>query len=192
MYLFQTDEEHEVEGDGHEGTEVVVHHDNGVHLAGDMKEVYWGSSAFIVLVALIAWKFGPAIKKMVASRPERIEAELEAAKAARTEAEAALNASTADLPDVGAEEVRIRDEALETASRLKVDMAAKADADAEALKARGVTDVANMKRQALTDLQDEVATITRDATEAIVTEGLDEAAHAELIENYINQVGQLS
>ncbi len=190
MYLFQTDEEHE--GDPGEGTETVVHHENGVHLAGDMKEVYWGSSAFIVLVALIAWKFGPAIKKMVASRPERIQAELEAAKAARTEAETALNASTADLPDVGAEEVRIRDEALETASRLKVDMVAKAEADAEALKTRGVADVANMKRQALTDLQDEVATITRDATEAIVTEGLDEAAHAELIENYINQVGQLS
>lgn len=172
--------------------EGVVHHDNGVHLAGDLKEVYWGSAAAIVLFGLISWKFGPAIKKMVASRPERIQSELEAAKAARDEAEAALNASTADLPDVGAEEVRIRDEAIETAERLKVDMVAKAESDAAALRARGLSDVANMKRQALTDLQDEVASITRDATEAIVTEGLDEAAHAELIENYITQVGQLS
>ena len=167
-------------------------HENGVHLAGDLKEVYWGSSAFIVLMTLIIWKFGPAIKKMVASRSERIQAELEAARSARDEAEAALTASTADLPDVGDEEVRIRSEAIETAERLKVDMVAKAEADAEALKARGLADLENMKRQALTDLQDEVASITRAATETIVSDGLDEAAHAELIENYITQVGQLS
>lgn len=192
MNFYLAEDEHADEStDSHEG-EATVHHDNGVHLAGDLKEVYWGSAAFLVLMALIVWKFGPTIKKMVASRPERIKAELDAAKSARAEAEAALTASTADLPDVGSEETRIRDEAVETASRLKADMISKAENDAVALRERGVSDVENMKRQALTDLQDEVATITRDATEAIVTEGLDEAAHAELIENYITQVGQLS
>ncbi len=165
---------------------------NGVHLAGDIKEVYWGSIAFFLLIGLVAWKFGPAIKKMVVSRSERIQAELEAARAARTEAEASLMASTADLPDVGDEEARIRSEAVETAERLKVDMVAKAEADAQAMKTRGLADVENMKRQALTDLQDEVASLTRKATETIVADGLDEAAHAELIENYITQVGQLS
>lgn len=172
--------------------EGVVHHENGVHLAGDMKEVYWGSAAFFVLMGLIVWKAGPSIKKMVNSRPERIAAELAAAKGAREEAEAALQASTADLPDVGDEEARIREEATETASRLKIDLVAKAESDAKALQARGIADIENLKRQALTDLQDEVASITRNATEAIVTDGLDDAAHTELIENYITQVGQLS
>ncbi len=163
---------------------------NGVHLAGDLREVYWGSAAFFVLVALIVWKAGPAIKGMITGRTERIRAELAEAQAQRAEAEAALTASTADLPDVSAEEARIRSEATETAGQLKVDLKAKAEADAEALKARAAADVETMKRQALADIQAEVAEITRSATEVVVAEQLDPAAHTELIENYINQVGQ--
>lgn len=163
---------------------------NGVHLAGDINEVIWGSIAFFVLMALIIWKAGPAIKKMVTGRTERIRAELAEAQAQRAEAEAALTASTADLPDVSAEEDRIRTEATETAAQLKVDLKAKAEADAAALKARAAADVETMKRQALADIQAEVAEITRSATEVVVTEQLDAASQSQLIENYINQVGQ--
>lgn len=164
---------------------------NGLQLAGDINEVYWGSAAFFVLVALIWWKAGPAIKKMVTGRTERIRAELAAAETERAEAEAALNASTADLPDVSSEEARIRSEAQETAARLKIDMVDKAHADAQALKDRAVADVENMTRQAMADLQSEVASLTRNATEAVVTDSLDEAAHGNLIENYIAKVGEL-
>ena len=92
---------------------------NGKHLAGDLNEVYWGSAAFFVLMALLVWKAGPAIKKAMAGRTERIRRELADAKAARDEAEAALSVSTADLPDVDAEADRIRTEADETAARLR-------------------------------------------------------------------------
>ncbi len=169
-----------------------VHHENGVHLAGDTNEVIWGSIAFFVLIGLIIWKGGPAIKKMFNSRTERIRAELADAQAQRAEAEAALSASTSDLPDVSAEEARIRAEATETASQLKVDLKAKAEADAAALVERAGADVENMKRQAMADLQAEVAGITRNATEEVVAASLDDAAQADLIENYITQVGQLS
>lgn len=163
---------------------------NGPHFAGDMREVYWGSAAFVVLMVLLVWKAGPAIKKGMAGRTERIEAELAAAQAARDEAEAALTASTADLPDVGAEADRIRSEADDTAARLKADLIAKAESDAEALKVRGAADVENAKRQALADLREEVGRLTRGATEQVITESLDDAVHADLIENYINQVSQ--
>lgn len=164
---------------------------NGVHLASDINEVIWGSIAFFVLMAVIVWKGGPAIKKMFTGRTDRIRAELESARSERDAAEAALTESTADLPDVGAEEDRIRNEAQETAARLKVDLKAKAQTDAEALRARGASDVENMKRQALGDLQEEVARVTRSATETVVTDSLDDAAHADLIDTYINQVGRL-
>lgn len=163
---------------------------NGKQLPSDINEVYWGSAAFVVLVFFIVWKAGPAIKKGLASRTARIEAELADAESARREAEAALNASTAELPDVGAEADRIRAEATETAARLKEDLIARAGSDAEALKARGQADIENAKRQALADLREEVGRLTRGAAEQVVTESLDDAAHADLIENYINQVGQ--
>ncbi len=162
---------------------------NGRQIAADINEVIWGSLAFFVLVALIAWKAGPAIKGMINGRTERIRNELESAKAERSEAEASLSASQAELPDISAEESRIRAEASETAERLKVDLVNKANADAEALKARANADVENMKRQALADLRSDVAGLTRDAAEAVVNESLDDTAHSELIDTYINQVG---
>ncbi len=165
---------------------------NGRHLAGDMNEVYWGSLAFFVLMIPVVMKGFPAIKKMMDGRTARIRAELAEAQAAKVEAQSVLSASTADLPDVDAEADRLRREANETAERLKTDLVAKAHADAVALKARAVADAENSRRQALADITEEVARLTRGATEAVVTDSLDAAAHADLIEAYINQVGQLA
>jgi F-type H+-transporting ATPase subunit b len=164
---------------------------NGVHLPGDINEVYWGSLAFFVLVALLWWKAGPLIKRGMNGRTERIRSELAEAQADRNEAEAALNASTADLPDIGVEADRIRSEAEVTAARLRESMIERAHADAASLQERAVADIETMRRQALADLREEVGRLTRGATEVVVTDSLDGATHADLIENYITQVGQL-
>lgn len=163
---------------------------NGRHLAGDINEVYWGSIAFFVLIALVAWKAGPAIKRTVTGRTERIRSELDAAERERSEAESALTASAADLPDVGTEEARIRTEAVETTAQLKADMAAKAEADAAALIARAKADTVHQRSQALADMRAEVAEMTRGATEAVVAASLNDRSQSDLIDQYISQVGQ--
>ncbi len=165
---------------------------NGYHLAHDIKEVYWGSAAFFIVVGLIWWKGAPAIRRALASRTERIEAELAEARSRREAAEAALSASTSELPDLGAEEARIRAEAEETATRLKADLIAKAEAEAEAVRERGKVDVANRKRQARADLQAEIAEAARRAAEDMVRTDLDAGAQSDLIDAYINEVGQMS
>jgi F-type H+-transporting ATPase subunit b len=165
---------------------------NGVHLSSSIPEVIWGSLAFFVLMIPFVTKGLPAIKKAMAGRTARIRAERAGAESARIEAQSALSASTADLPDVNAEAGRLRTEAVETAARLKTDMVAKAHADAAALKERAAADAENAKRQALADLTAEVSRLTRGATEAVVNDSLDAAAHADLIEKYISQVGQLA
>ena len=163
---------------------------NGIHIPADVNEVYWGSLAFFVVVGLIWWRAGPLIANALKERTARIETELQEAKAARDEAEAALEASSADLPDVSAEEARIRAEAEATAEKLKTDLVAKAEA--EAIRERGRSDVENRRRQARADLTAEVARLTRSSAEAVVREGLDGGSQAELIDSYINQVGDLS
>jgi F-type H+-transporting ATPase subunit b len=164
---------------------------NGMHWPGDINEVYWGTVAFVIVVGLIVWKALPGITQSMRDRTARIEAELADAKAARAEAEQALSVSSAELPDVGAEEAKIRSEAEATAAKLKEDLVAKAEAEAEALRERGRSDVANRKRQAQADLAAEVSAMTRNSAEALVKEGLDGGSQSELIENYINQVGQV-
>jgi F-type H+-transporting ATPase subunit b len=163
---------------------------NGVHLASDINEVIWGSLAFFVLLALVVWKAGPAIKAAVTGRTDRIRNELAAAEAERDEAEAALTAKAADVPDVGSEQTRIREEAEVTAARLKTDMAAKAETDAAALVARANADVVTQRSQALADMREEVARLTRDAAEAVVSDSLNDATQSDLIDQYISQVGQ--
>ncbi len=165
---------------------------NGKHLPGDINEVYWGTIAFFVIVGVAVWKAGPAVMQSMQDRTARIEAELDDAKAARAEAEAALTASTADLPDVAEEEAKIREEAQQTAVQLKQDLIAKAEAEAEAVRERGHSDVENLKRQARADLVAEVSLMTRNTAEAVVKEGLDDSSQSELIENYINQVSGMS
>lgn len=165
---------------------------NGRHLAGDRNEIYWGSIAFFVILGLIVWKAGPIITKSMRDRTDRIEAELADAKAARTAAEAALTESSAELPDVAEEEAKIRNEALETAVKLKGDLIAKAEAEAEAVRERGRNDVTNLKRQSQADLAAEISSMTRNTAEAVVREGLDDSSQSELIENYINQVSEMS
>ncbi|MEM9135663.1 MAG: F0F1 ATP synthase subunit B [Actinomycetota bacterium] len=164
---------------------------NGVHIPSDVNEVYWGSAAFLVLVVLF-FRFGlkPA-RAAMRGRTERIAAELAEARQAREEAEAALTASTADLPDVSSEEERIRTEAVEQAARLKADLIAKAESDAEDIRTRGTAEVDNYRRQAIADLTNQMSSLTKDSAEALVTESLDDRSHADLIENYINQVQQL-
>lgn len=167
------------------------HKPNGIHFGADINELIWGTLGFLVILAILVKLTGPAAKKAMADRTSRIESELADARAARDAAEAALTESTSELPDVDAEAKRIRSEAAETAERLKVDLAAKAADEAASIRNRGAADVENMKRQALADLSDEVSRLTRDTTEAVVTAELDDAAHVNLIDRYIEQVGQL-
>ena len=165
---------------------------NGYQIPHDPREMYWGSAAFFIVVGLIWWKGAPAIKRGLASRTERIEAELAEARSRRDAAEAALTASTSDLPDLSDEEARIRSEAAETAARLKADLIAKAESEADGIRERGKVDVANRKRQARADLQAEIADATRKAAEDMVRTDLDAGAQAALIDAYINEVRQMS
>lgn len=163
---------------------------NGVHIPADVNEVYWGSLAFFVLVAVVAWKAGPSIRSAISGRTDRIRHELETAEAERIAAEEALTARAADVPDVGAEQARIRAEAEATAERLKTDMAAKAEADAAEVVARAQSEVASQRNQALADMRAEVSRLTREATEAVVADKLDDTTQSDLIDHYISQVGR--
>jgi len=167
-----------------------AHHENGYHLPGDLNEVYIGTVAFIIVTALLVKLAGPAIAKGFTARSRAIEAELAEAKATRESAEGQLTESSADLPNVDDEAERILAEATETAARLKSDMIAQANTDAEELRSRGNAEVENYRRQAVADLTNEISDLTRGATEALVDETLDQSVQADLIDGYINQLEQ--
>lgn len=162
---------------------------NGYFLPPVTIEAVFAALAFFLVAGLLYWKAGGLVKQALADRTAGIESALAEARQARAEAEKALNATSADLPDVSAEENRIRSEAQATAAKLKADMVAKAEADAAAMVERGRSEVAARRRQSQADLAAEVSEMTKTAAEAVIRDGLDPSVQSDLLDTYISQVG---
>jgi F-type H+-transporting ATPase subunit b len=162
---------------------------NQTILPGDLNEVWWASSAFIVVMTLLIWKAGPPIKNAWNGRIERIRGELDEAEAARREAEAELGALRGRIANADQERERIRAEAEQAAANLAAQLDARSTADAVAIRERAAGDAESAKAQAEADLRAEIGTIALGAAEAVVARNLDPDTQRQLIENYIQTVG---
>ncbi|QGG94599.1 F0F1 ATP synthase subunit B [Actinomarinicola tropica] len=155
----------------------------------ELNELIWIGIAFIVLLAL-GMKFAyPAVASAMEARSEKIRSDLEAAERTRLDAEAEAEKYRASLGDAQAESARILDEARTSAESVRAERLAAAESEAAEIKAKAVADAEQIKAQALADLRSEVVALAVGAAEQVVQRNLDAAAQAELIENYINQVG---
>ena len=79
-----------------------------------------------------------------------------------------------------------------TAAKVEADLIAKGESEAKAIRHRGGGDVEIARRQARADIQAELARLSLGAAEAVVGESLDDAAQADLIDQYIAQLGARS
>jgi F-type H+-transporting ATPase subunit b len=165
------------------------HEENGAILPHDINEVIWGSIAFLIVITLIIWKGGPAIKNMWNGRIERISGELSDAAGARAEAESKLADVERRIADVDQERARIRAEAQATAESLAAQIAERAQREAEEIRRRAVLDAEAAKAQAGADLQAEIAQLAVEAAETVVAGSLDDQTQRQLIESYIARVG---
>lgn len=165
---------------------------NGYWLPHDIGEVFAGSLAFFIVVGIIWWKAGPAIKGAMAKRTDGIQSDLDEAAEARQGAEAERDQIKAALADREREVARIHADAEETAAKVEADLIAKGEAEAKAIRHRGGGDVEVARRQARADVQAELARMSLGAAEAVVGASLDEAAQADLIDQYIAQLGARS
>ena len=166
----------------------VGEHGNHWWLPHDLREVIVGTLAFAIVVYFLAKKGGPAIKKALASRTSRIAGAMDSAKAQRNEAEGKAVSIKAALADRDAKIAEIEAEAAATAAAVKSDLIARAEADAAAIVERGLAEVESSKRLALSDLSSEISRTSLAAAERVVHNKLDDAAHSDLIDQFIAQV----
>lgn len=152
-------------------------------------EIVWGGIAF-VLVFVALWKFAlPAISKGMNDRTERIRSEIDEADRLKAEAASTLAQYQASLADAKAEASRIIDEARTAAEAVRADVIARAEAEANEVKAKGREDVEAGKARAITELQAQVGDLTIALAEKVVERSLDDATNRQLIDNYINNLG---
>ncbi len=153
-------------------------------------EIIWGGAAFLVLLALMAWKLFPPVKNLMEQRTQRIQDAIDDADRQRAEAAEVKANYEAELADAKAEAARIVDEAREQAGAVRADLQARAEADIADMRERAAADVEASKRQAIADLQSEVSDIALGAAEAVLGRSLeDPEMQRQLVDDYIASVG---
>ncbi len=182
---FVSEEEHVVlDDDGH----VTTHS----WILPETAEIIWGGLASLIIFAAL-WKFaGPAIKKAMAARTERIQKELD--DAAADKASAATEAANIRQAkgDIAAERARILADADAQAAAVLEDGRSRLRQELADIEAKALADIAASQGRAGDELRAEIARLSVAAVDHIVTGSLDDATQQQLIENYIARVGATS
>jgi len=153
------------------------------------KEIIWAAISFVIVMAVLAWKAWPAIKKSLDDREAKIRADLERAESVRTEAEESLQGYQEQLADARNEAGRIIEEARRAADDVRRDLIARAETDATEIRQRATEDARLAAERAMVDLQARVSDLAIELAERIVERNLDRDTQIALIESYINEVG---
>jgi len=152
-------------------------------------ELIYGTVSSLLIFGLL-WKFaGPAIKKAMADRTDRIQSELDESAAAKADAEAEAAQIRQAAGDIDAERQRLFAEADAHAEQLLADGRERLETEIAELEARADADIAATAGRAGDELRAEISRLASAATDQLVAGGLDDATQQELIEGFIQKVG---
>ena len=155
----------------------------------ELNEIIWGGAAFVVLLGFMLWKGFPAVQRIMNARSEKIQDDLDEADRAKADAQMVKVQYEAELADAKVESARIIEEARQQAEGVRSELQAQAESDIAAMRAQATEDANIARSRAMDDLKAEMSDIVVGAAERVVEANLDREAQAQLIENYINQVG---
>lgn len=158
-------------------------------LLPEAAELIYGTIASVIIIGALVKFAGPAVKKAMAGRTERIQEELDASAAARADADSEAERIRQAKGDIEAERARILAEADEQAEALLTDGRARLADEIRELEARGEADIAAAASRSGDELRGEIARHASAAAELALADTLDEATQQELIEQFIARVG---
>jgi F-type H+-transporting ATPase subunit b len=152
-------------------------------------ELLFGIPASL-LVFFLLWKFaGPPVKKGMAARTAKVQAELDAGEADRVSADAEATQILEARGDIAGERARLLADADVHAAALLEDGRARLAQELAELDTRAAADIVAAAGRSGDELRAEIARLSSAAVDHVVTGSLDEATHQELIENFIAGVG---
>ena len=152
-------------------------------------EIIWGGLASLVIFWALFKFGGPAIKKSMAARTERIQKELDAAAADKASAATEAAQIRQAKGDIEGERTRLLADANAQAAAVIEDGRARLAVEVADLEAKAVVDIASAQGRVGDELRAEIARLSSAAVDHVVTGSLDDSTHQELIENFITRVG---
>ena len=148
------------------------------------------AGSFLLLIFLVKKYAWGNITSILDERAEKISSDIDGAEAARKKAEELASKREAELAGSRTEAKTIIENARETAEKSKADILAEAKLEAGRLKEKANQEIAQNKAEALQSIKGEVADLTISLAGKIISQNLDGHAHKELIDQYIDQLGE--
>lgn len=148
------------------------------------------AGSFLLLIFLVKKYAWGNITSVLDERAEKISSDIDGAEEARKKAEELASKREAELAGSRTEAKTIIENAKETAENSKADILAEAKLEAGRLKEKANQEIAQNKAEALQSVKGDVADLTISLAEKILSKNLDSQAHKELIDQYIDQLGE--
>ena len=148
------------------------------------------AGSFLLLIFLVKKYAWGNITSILDERAEKISSDIDGAEEARKKAEELASKREAELAGSRTEAKTIIENAKETAEKSKADILAEAKLEAGRLKEKANQEIAQNKAEALQSVKGDVADLTISLAGKIISQNLDSQAHKELIDQYIDQLGE--
>ena len=148
------------------------------------------AGSFLLLIFLVKKYAWGNITSILDQRAEKISSDIDGAEVARKKAEELASKREAELAGSRTEAKTIIENAKETAEKSKADILAEAKLEAGRLKEKANQEIAQNKAEALQSVKGDVADLTISLAGKIISKNLDSQGHKELIDQYIDQLGE--
>lgn len=148
------------------------------------------AGSFLLLIFLVKKYAWGNITSVLDERAEKISSDIDGAEEARKKAEELASKREAELAGSRTEAKTIIENAKETAEKSKADILVEAKLEAGRLKEKANQEIAQNKAEALQSVKGDVADLTISLAGKIISQNLDGQTHKELIDQYIDQLGE--
>ncbi len=156
--------------------------------------LFWESAVYAIIAFLILYwllnkyAFGPLFGIME-KRRERVLGDMKSAEESRKEAEKLLNEQKQALEEARKEAYEIIEQSRKVSTKQADEIIAKAKDEAEKIKQEMLKEIENEKNKAVAALKSQVSAMSVMIASKIIEKQIDEKSHQELIENYLQKVG---
>jgi F-type H+-transporting ATPase subunit b len=158
-------------------------------LIPDVRELFAAVIAFGIVFFFI-WKYAiPAFNEILEKRQAAVKGSLEAAEAAKVEAESLREDYRQQLAGARDEASRLVEEARQVGEVARADILAKAQVEVTDIKDRASGELDAERSRVAGQLRSQVAGLSLDVAEKVVGRSLDRAAQQELVDQFIDELG---
>ena len=154
----------------------------------ETNELIAGIVAFLI-VFFFVWKWAlPAVNRTLEARQKAITGKLEDAERAKNEAENLRKDYEQQMADARSKGNAMIEEARKSAEQMRVDLIARAQAEADGIVAKAREEAGEEKSRALSEARREVANLSIDLAERVVGKNLDRETQLGLVDQYIAEL----